>query len=256
MLAAMTDQEDASPEDPGSPEAALFTRMRWNMPLSPEHAELLLDRLALLPGQRIADLGCGWGTLLRAAVARAGAGAHGLGIDTDRAALARGRAEAAQDGLPAGTIEYTEADVAGWRGHCNRALCTGASHAFGGTGPMLRTLAAAVPPGGRVLVGDGYWERDPSAAAVELFGDYLRPLPVLIEECRAAGWRVIHFSVADQREWDDFESTFRAGRQEWLLANPDDPRATGNRGWLDARERQYLNVYRGVLGFAYLVLAH
>jgi hypothetical protein len=59
-----------------------------------------------------------------------------------------------------------------------------------------------------------------------------------------------------QLEWDDFESTFRAGRQEWLLAQAADPRAADVRDWLDARERQYVEVYRGVLGFAYLVLAH
>ena len=59
-------------EFPG-PDEALYARMRWNMPLSAEHADLLLDRLDLRPGQRIADLGCGWGELLLLAVARAGA---------------------------------------------------------------------------------------------------------------------------------------------------------------------------------------
>ena len=73
---------------------------------------------------------------------------------------------------------------------------------------------------------------------------------------RAAGWRLIHMSTADQREWDDFESTFRAGRQGWLLAHGDDPRAAEVRDWLDARERQYIGTYRGILGFAYLILAH
>jgi hypothetical protein len=89
-----------------------------------------------------------------------------------------------------------------------------------------------------------------------MFGQQVLPLAGLLEACRAAGWRVIHMSVACQREWDDFESTFRAGRQEWLLANAGDPRAADVRDWIDARERQYLEVYRGVLGFAYLVLAH
>jgi hypothetical protein len=28
------------------------------------------------------------------------------------------------------------------------------------------------------------------------------------------------------------------------------------RDWLDSREREYMDVYRNVLGFAYLVLAH
>jgi hypothetical protein len=134
-------------------------------------------------------------------------------------------------------------------------LCVGASHALGGTTAALTALAGAAPAGSRLLFGDGYWETAPSAAAVEMFGEDVRPLAGLLEACRSAGWRVLHLSVADQREWDDFESSFRAGRQEWLLAHAADPRAAEVRDWLDDRERQYVEVYRGVLGFAYLVLA-
>jgi SAM-dependent methyltransferase len=236
------------------PEQALYARMRWNMPLSAEHAGLLLDRLDLRPGQRITDLACGWGELLLTAVARAGAGAAGTGVDQDAPLLARGRAAAAARGLD-GEVTFTEADAADWRERGDRVLCTGAGHAFGGTAGALRALAQVVAPGGRLLLGDGYWTRAPSAAAIEMFGTDLLELPGLLEAARAEGWRVIHLSEADQREWDDFESTFRAGRQEWLLANGDSPRAPAIREWLDARERQYVSVYRGVLGFAYLVLA-
>jgi cyclopropane fatty-acyl-phospholipid synthase-like methyltransferase len=235
-------------------EEALFARMRWNAPLSAEHAELLLDRLDLRPQARIADLGCGWGELLLRAVARAGQ-ATGTGVDTGARALSRARRLAADRHLD-GRVEFTEADVADWGGTADRVLCLGASHALGGTTPALDALAKVVPAGGRLLFGDGYWETAPSAAATELFGEQVLPLAGLLEACRAAGWRVIHLSVADQREWDDFESTFRAGRQEWLLAHPADPRAGAVRDWLDARERQYVAEYRGILGFAYLVLAH
>jgi cyclopropane fatty-acyl-phospholipid synthase-like methyltransferase len=228
--------------------------MRWNTPLSAEHAELLLDRLDLRPGQRIADLGCGWGELLLTAVARAGAGAAGVGVDNDAPLLARGRAAAARRGLDA-SVTFLEADAAGWRETADRVLCTGASHAFGGTDKALNALAQVVEPGGRLLFGDGFWARPPSAPALDIFGDDLRGLPELLEVCRASGWRVIHVSEADQREWDDFESTFRAGRQEWLLANADHPRAPEIREWLDTREREYVGVYRGLLGLAYLVLA-
>src|SRR5258707_980188 len=41
-------------------------------------------------------------------------------------------------------------------------------------------------------------------SALAIFGDALLPLAGLLEACRRAGWRVIHLSVADQREWDDF----------------------------------------------------
>ena len=235
-------------------EEAVFKRMRWNAPLSIEHAELLMDRLNSRPEVHITDLGCGWGELLLRAVARAGR-ATGTGVDTDARALRRARRLAAFRHLD-GQVQFIEADVSGWDSKADRVLCVGASHALGGTTTALDALAKVVPPGGRLLFGDGYWETAPSAVATELFGEQVLPLAGLLEACRSAGWRVIHMSVADQREWDDFESTFRAGRQEWLLAHPTDPRAADIRVWLDARERQYIEVYRGVLGFAYLVLAH
>jgi SAM-dependent methyltransferase len=263
-------------------EEALYARMRWNTPLSEGHARLLMDRLDLRPGARIADLGCGWGELLLQAVAQAATGdgtaaggtaaggtaaggtagatgggtpgqATGIGVDTDAAALDRARRLARERHLDH-RVQFTDASAADWRGPADRVLCVGAAHALGGTGPALAALARVVPPGGRLLFGDGYWEGVPSAEATEIFGELLR-LPQILEECRSAGWRVIHLSTADQREWDDFESTFRAGRQEWLLDHGDDPRAAGVRDWLDTREREYAGVYRQVLGFVYLILA-
>jgi cyclopropane fatty-acyl-phospholipid synthase-like methyltransferase len=235
-------------------EEARFARMRWNAPLSVEHAELLLDRLDVRPGAHVADLGCGWGELLLRVIARAEQ-ATGIGVDTDAGALSRARRLAAERHLD-GRVQFTEADVTGWNGTADRVLHVGASHALGGSASALGALAKVVPAGRRLLFGDCYWETAPSAAATELFGEQVLLLPGLLEACRSAGWRVIHVSVADQLEWDDFESTYRAGRQEWLLAHAADPRAAGTRDWLDASERRYVEVYRGVLGFAYLVLAH
>jgi cyclopropane fatty-acyl-phospholipid synthase-like methyltransferase len=241
---------------------ALHARMRWNAPLSAEHAGLLMDRLDLRPGQRITDLGCGWGELLLQAVARTMTADHsaarqtaGTGVDSDAAALDRARTLARERHLDQ-YAEFTQADAAAWRGVADRALCVGASHAFGGTEPALKALTQVTAPAGRLLFGDGYWASTPSSDATTIFGDAVPSLPQLLEACRAAGWRLIHMSTADQHEWDDFESTFRAGRQEWLLAHGDDPRAAEVRDWLDARERQYIDTYRGILGFAYLILAH
>lgn len=229
--------------------------MRWNAPLSVQHAELLMDRLDVRPGGRVADLGCGWGEFLLQVIAHAGGQATGIGVDTDAGALGRAGRLAAERQLD-GRVQFTEADVSGWKGAADRVICVGAAHALGGATAGLGALAEVVPAGGRLLFGDCYWETAPSAAAVEMFGEQVLPLAGLLEACRSAGWRVIHMSAASQLEWDDFESTFRAGRQEWLLAHAGDARAPGVRDWLDARERQYLEVYRGVLGFAYLVLAH
>lgn len=240
-------------------------RMRWNAPLSEAHADLLLDRLGLDAGIRIVDLGCGWGELMMRAVERAGGSrpapgrggspASGVGVDVDPVALARGRAMARQRGLD-GRVEFVHAEAGAWRGTADRVLCVGSSHALGGSRAALEALAAFVPAGARVLFGDGCWTGPATEAALGIFGDEVLPLTELVEACRAAGWRVLHMSTADPREWDDFESTSRAGWQEWLLANSSDPRVAEVRDWLDARERRYIQDYRGVLGFGYFVLAH
>lgn len=242
-------------DDLPDPDSALYARMRWNAPLSAEHADLLLDRMCLRPGHAIADFGCGWGELLMNAVGRAGPGAAGTGIDLDDPpeVLPKAREEAARRHLD---VQFIKTDAAAWRGNADRALCVGAAHAFGGTAGALRALAAHIPPGGRLLFGDIFWAQPPSREATDMFGAETMPLRDLMEACRGEGWRVIHLSTASQLEWDDFESTFRAGRQEWLLASPGHPRAAEIRDWIDARERQYLTVYREVLGFAYFVLAH
>jgi cyclopropane fatty-acyl-phospholipid synthase-like methyltransferase len=114
---------------------ALYARMRWNAPLSAEHAGLLMDRLDLRPGLRIIDLGCGWGELLLEAVARAMTtgpkAAHqatGTGVDTDAAALSRARTLARQRHLDQ-HVDFTQADAAAWRSSADRVLCVGASRA-------------------------------------------------------------------------------------------------------------------------------
>ena len=233
-------------------EQARYARMRWNAPLSEEHASLLLRRLDIRPGASVLDLGCGWGELLLRAVDTAGV-TTGTGVDTDAAAIARGRALAIDRGLD-GRVTFVAGSAVEWQQPADRVICVGAAHAWGGAEAALTALARVVPQGGRLLFGDGCWEQPPTPEAVAIFGDSVRTLSDLVECAQRTGWRILHHSTADQREWDDFESTWRAGRQEWLLANPDDERAPSVRDELDVQLRQYVGTYRSVLGFCYLVL--
>ncbi|TDV52291.1 SAM-dependent methyltransferase [Actinophytocola oryzae] len=229
--------------------AARYAAMRWNTPLSETHADELLDHLDLAGATSVVDLGCGWGELLLRVATRTGAKV--TGVDIEPAGLDRGRRAALDRGLD---VTFVEQQAADWRGTADRALCVGSSHTLGGGHAMPARLATVVPHG-RVLVGDGCWERPPTEAAHEIFGDDVLPLADLVAAFGEEGWQVMHLSTADQREWDDFESRHRAGSREWLLANPSDPKAAVVRATQDAREREYLTAYRGVLGFAYLVLA-
>jgi SAM-dependent methyltransferase len=229
--------------------ATRYAALRWNTPLSEDHAAELLDHLDLADAKNIVDLGCGWGELLLRAAARTTATA--VGVDTDPTGLDRGRRAALARELD---VTFVEQPAADWQGTADRALCIGSSHTLGGSRAMLARLAEIVPRG-RVLVGDGCWETTPTAQAQAVLGDGILPLADLVAACRETGWHVLRLTTADQREWDDFESRHRAGSREWLLANPTDPRAAQVQQEHDGREHEYLTAYRGVLGFAYLVLA-
>ena len=234
-------------------EQARYAAMRWNTPLSVAHAELLLDRLELEPGTDVLDLGCGWGELLLRAVEASGHGSTGIGIDTDEQVLARGRVLATARGLD-GRVQFVHAESVTWDQPADRVLCIGASHAWAGIEQAMHGLERMVLPGGRVHFGEGCWERPPTVTAATLFGEDVVTLAEIVRLARAAGWQVLHLSAATQHEWDDFEATWRRGRQQWLFDHPHDDRAPDLQDTLDAQLKEYVEVYRGVLGFGYLVL--
>ncbi len=231
---------------------ARFARMRWNAPLSGDHAELLLERLDLATASSVLDLGCGWGELLIAAVRAGGATITGVGVDTASDLLQRGRQRAAQVGV-ADRVRFVEQPAESWTEPADRVICIGATHAWGDTAHALSALAKVLAPGGRLLLGEGYWEQPPNERAAEIF-EGVEPQPALVARIRRMGWRVRQVTTADQAEWDAFESDWRAGREDWVAEHRDDPRAPDVQAELTERLAEYLQVYRGVLGFCYLLL--
>jgi SAM-dependent methyltransferase len=242
---------DAEGREPQIPDEVRHAAMRWNAPLSEAHAAVLLDAFELESGGRVLDLGCGWGELLCRAVEHEPT-LVGVGVDTDAAALARGEALAAARGLGE-RVTFRNAGGEAWTHPADRVICVGAGHIWGGHGRALAALAGLVGPGGRLLYGDGYLEAGSSEFTTKLFGE-LGPLGDVLAAARDADWRVLHLSVSDQLEWDEFESSYRAGPERWLLDNPDAEGAPEARAWLDMRMREYVDGYRGELGFCWLVL--
>ncbi|WP_020496804.1 SAM-dependent methyltransferase [Sciscionella marina] len=228
-----------------------YRPMLWNTPLSEQHASVLLGELDPHDGQRIVDLGCGWGELLLRALELAGPRTHGVGIETEPAHLDRARELAESRDLGA-QLEFHTGDANKWSGTADRALCIGSTHAYGGFASTLQACARILPADGRVLIGEGYWLRPPTPQAREIFGEELGTLEELLARCRSAGWRILHSSTADQHEWDEFEAASMRGPEQWCASNPGDH--TEVREWITERKRSYREVYRGVLGFAYLVL--
>jgi SAM-dependent methyltransferase len=232
------------------------TYLDFNAPLSDSRARELISTLQPLAGARVLDLGSGWAELLLRLL-EAEPTARGVGVDADAAALARGRANAQARGV-AERVRLEQADVTGWAGEpADVLIAIGVSHAWGGTRQALRAARDRLRPGGRLLLGDGIWQRPPTPealAGLDAKPDDFGSLAELVDLAIDSGFRPLAVSVANTDEWDTFESRWCAGRERWLLAHPGAAAADDVQAAVDAHRNGWLRGYRGVLGFAYLTL--
>ncbi|WP_217196352.1 SAM-dependent methyltransferase [Streptomyces buecherae] len=241
-----------------------LTRLTFHGPFSEERAARMIDRLARTEPRTILDIGCGWGEFLLRTLA-ATPGATGVGVDLNEEDIARGRALAAARGLDERVTFHAESGVATTRGPADLVLCFGASHALSDTQPPGHTAAALealrglVNPGGRVVLGEGFWERTPTPAELAAMWPDASPdehpsLAGLVDLAVGAGFRPEWIESAGVDEWEEFESGYRADVEEWLAHHPTHPAAEETRARVDQQRSRWLRGYRGVLGIAYLTL--
>ena len=231
--------------------------LAFNSPLSNERAGRLAAALAGTGPRRVLDLGCGWGELLLRVLAAAPQ-ATGIGVDTDARSLTRGRANAVARGLD-GRVTFVEGSADASHETADVLVCVGASHAFGDTSAALRALRALVRPGGRLLFGEAFWERTPTAEQAAGLGPGATPedftnLAGLVDLAVAAGFRPLQIESANRDEWEEFESGYLLDWEDWLVRHGDQPEAVGIRARADEHRTGWLRGYRDVLGFAYLTL--
>ncbi|MFH9401104.1 SAM-dependent methyltransferase [Streptomyces sp. NPDC017638] len=222
-------------------------------PLDDDAVRGLLER-ALPPGDgRVLDLGCGGGEwLLRALTARPRLRAEG--VDLSERALADARRAAHRLGVQDRLVLHT-GDAARFTAPdaFDLVLCVGATHAFGGLPSTLAAARRHLAPGGRVLVGEGFWEREPSAEAVALLGD-LDDLPATLDRVVADGWTPVHGHVSTRRELDDYEWAWTGALASWALDHPGHPDSREALETATAHRDEWLRAYRDSFGFVCLVL--
>jgi cyclopropane fatty-acyl-phospholipid synthase-like methyltransferase len=232
-------------------------RLTFHGPLSTERADRLAADLAASKPANVFDYGCGWGELLLRVLENA-PGATGVGIDIHGPDLARGRQNAGKRGL-SGRVSFIEGTAADHASPADVVISCGAYQAFGTIPEALKALRAVVNPAGLLLFGAEIWDRTPTDEQLANMwpgmtaGDCLY-LPDLVDAATAEGFRPLGIQTATRGEWEEFESGYAAGAEQWLLANGDHPEADQVRAKLDRHRSIWLRGHRDVLGYAYLTL--
>ena len=231
--------------------------LTFHGPLSGERADRLAAELASGRPGTVVDYGCGWGELLLRVLALA-PDARGVGVDVHGRDIARGREAATTRGL-ADRVVFVEGSATDHTTPADVVLSSGAYQAFGTVPEALKVLRPLVNPGGRLLFGAEIWDRTPTEQQLANMWpgtteDEVLYLPDLVDVAVEAGFRPLRIQTATRGEWDEFESGYAAGAEEWLLANADHAEAGAVRARLDGHRATWLRGYRDVLGFAYLTL--
>ncbi|MGW7056183.1 SAM-dependent methyltransferase [Streptomyces sp. NPDC054887] len=222
-------------------------------PLDDESVDALLERGLPRGSERVLDLGCGTaGWLLRALASRPNL--HAEGVDVSEVALRQARHAADELRVDERLVLHQQeaADFATAQPF-DLVISVGATHAFGG---LLATLAAArkhLAPGGRVLIGESFWDRTPSPAAVEMFGD-LADLATTVDRVVADGWTPVHGHVSTRGELDAYEWACWGSLADWALDHSADPVGAQVLETADTQRAQWLHGYRDSFGFLCLVL--
>jgi cyclopropane fatty-acyl-phospholipid synthase-like methyltransferase len=131
-------------------------------PTSAEKIILVGKMLGMGPGKTVIDFGSGYAEPLM--LWAQNFGISGVGIEFRKACCERALRKI-KDRALADRLEILHKDASKYKfkkGAYDFAVCIGASFIWGGFGPTVRKLKQAVRPGGKIAVGEPYWNKTPA----------------------------------------------------------------------------------------------
>jgi SAM-dependent methyltransferase len=219
-------------------------------PLSDAKVDEAIELLELEPGARVVDLGCGKGELLLRIAERYAI--RGVGVDRSPALLAQAR-DATDRRLPGAELEFVEGDLTEFAAESQFDLAAGVGASFDGFHAMLARLTALVPPGGLVLLGEGYWRQEPTDAYLEALDAGRDDLPSyagMFDVAAEHGLAPRYATTASVDDFDRYEWRWSLNGERYAAAHPDEPGVEEFIAWIRHDRRRYVELGgRDTLGF-------
>jgi SAM-dependent methyltransferase len=182
-------------------------------------------------------------------------GAHGTGVDPNRAFIVEARRRAARR-VPAGSLDLIEgrlSDTSFAPESFDLTICVGAAHVFGDLPAALAALRDLTRPGGQVLLGHGFWQQEPGPEYLAILGgkqDQMVTHEGNLEAGREAGLDPIEAVQSTPQDWDAYETAYSRNIEHWASTHSRGPGRASmlarSRGWFAAYQRWG----RDTLGFA------
>jgi SAM-dependent methyltransferase len=225
-------------------------------PLGEASIARLIELLDLPKSAMVADFGAGACELPIRLVERYAARVAAVELSPRMAALARERIHTrlVRSNLPGGVTVH-EGDAGAFRVTMEPAsfdltICIGSAPSLGGYDNALAVLKRLTRPGGRVLIGELFWEKPPkpdyllaTGYSSSDFNTHSHNVSLGVDIGLIPLWTI----TATQREWDEYECAQHRAIEDSAQSNPDFPKE------MLEHSRQWRNAYwrwgRDTLGF-------
>ena len=184
-----------------------------------------------------------------------------MGIDVDDSAIAAANAKLINVRSP--NVEFKQSDASRLSLGSelfDLAVCMGASHAFARGEPAyesaLVSMQRVLNPDGMILIGEGYWKREPDPEYLEILGD---PVGVYnsfegnIAVAESVGFVPVYATESSLDEWDHFEWSFLLKAERAAILNPDDLDIRKKLAEVRAWNASYRKYGRSTMGYGHYI---
>jgi ubiquinone/menaquinone biosynthesis C-methylase UbiE len=230
----------------------------WNPLQHLEFAEIA-ERLTVPSGGTVLDIGCGCGYWLTK-TAEAFDIETAIGVDASPYAANAARREAAGSTARSRIrIIESNSDPAVFDAESfDLIYCIGATQALSNYGNALREAHRLLRANSELLVGEGYWKREPDPEYLAFLDCNVDAYTSHDDNCRRAaalGFKLVWSYECTSAEWEEYEDRYAKNVEAYVAANPNDPEKVEMlnkaRTWRD----HYLRFGHNTLGFGLYLLS-